>query len=255
MHRGNVQDLYLTHTELKELAKSHPSNKLLHGRGQPGTHDIDLGRRCLKDLLQINSTKKPVQLPVFDKSQHEGEGDRSAETVTVSAPLDVVLFEGWCLGFGAIGTSELNRRRERAEYGGGKAAKGPYYLTHSLESLKEIDVRLGKYEAQWYPLLDAFVQLRPVVASSSSTQADSTKPDAAALENVFQWRLEAEHAMKATNGGKGMTDQQVRTFVERYMPGYELFSEYVVSPRAPWHGQGLRIDIDRSRALVNSSRF
>eukprot|EP00966_Prymnesium_polylepis_P123936 2865973-Prymnesium_polylepis.1 len=34
---------------------------------------------------------------------------------------------------------------------------------------------------------------------------------------VFEWRLHAEHAMRASGRG-GMSDEQVRDFVARYLP-------------------------------------
>ena len=30
---------------------------------------------------------------------------------------------------------------------------------------------------------------------------------------IYKWRLQQEHAMKAQNGGKGMTDEQVKKWV------------------------------------------
>ena len=34
--------------------------------------------------------------------------------------------------------------------------------------------------------------------------------------------------MKQANGGKGMTDQEVEAFVDRYMPCYELYGKQQV---------------------------
>lgn len=64
-----------------------------------------------------------------------------------------------------------------------------------------------------------------------------------------------EHAMKAKNGGKGMTDEQVEAFIARYMPGYECFLGGVSSAAAPWAGRGLQLILDTRRAVVEQTQF
>ncbi|KAI5303146.1 hypothetical protein KEM55_000699, partial [Ascosphaera atra] len=46
----SLDDLYLTHDAQKKLAAEHSSNPLLQHRGQPGTHDIALGREIISKL-------------------------------------------------------------------------------------------------------------------------------------------------------------------------------------------------------------
>lgn len=90
-----MDDLYLPHEQLTALASNNPNNGLLHGRGLPGTHDLPLGAEVLNALRHINSREgKVVQLPIYDKSQYGGLGDRSQETNEVKGPLDLVIFEG-----------------------------------------------------------------------------------------------------------------------------------------------------------------
>lgn len=43
------------------------------------------------------------------------------------------------------------------------------------------------------------------------------------LENVYRWRDEQEEVLRAQ--GRGMTPDEVRRFVDRYMPVYELYYE------------------------------
>ncbi len=86
----SLDDLYLTRREREQLAEQiHP---LLVTRGVPGTHDVELGRRVLNALRAGDG---PVALPRFDKSVD----DRAAESdwPVISAPVDVILFEGWCV--------------------------------------------------------------------------------------------------------------------------------------------------------------
>lgn len=108
----SIDDLYLPHAALRSLAKSNPGNRLLHGRGQPGTHDVDLGLRIFAALAECQFD---VELPRFDKSLHNGEGDRlpiDGSGVIIKQPpcLDVVILEGWFVGFYPITQAELERR-------------------------------------------------------------------------------------------------------------------------------------------------
>jgi D-glycerate 3-kinase len=88
----SLDDLYLTLPERQELALTvHP---LLRTRGVPGTHDTGLGL-ALFDVLTDRSGAE-VSLPQFDKAE-----DTRAPAKTwprVRAPVDVLLFEGWCVG-------------------------------------------------------------------------------------------------------------------------------------------------------------
>jgi len=83
-----LDDLYLTRAARQGLAANiHP---LFATRGVPGTHDVALGNAVLDRLLAGQS----AELPIFDKARD----DRVAETRRVAGPVDVVLFEGWCVG-------------------------------------------------------------------------------------------------------------------------------------------------------------
>ncbi|KAF8332869.1 uncharacterized protein EI90DRAFT_716264, partial [Cantharellus anzutake] len=96
----SMDDFYLPYDGLKSTAEKYPNNWLLSGRGHPGTHDLDLLHLTLTSLSVINGeATAPVETPVFDKSLFDGYGDRSSSKLTVAAPLDVVLLEGWCMGF------------------------------------------------------------------------------------------------------------------------------------------------------------
>jgi D-glycerate 3-kinase len=94
----SVDDFYLTHAEQRALAAAHPGHRLLEHRGYPGTHDVPLGDRVLSALR----AGQPIELPRYDKSAHGGRGDRSAETTRLDGPVDLVLLEGWMLGFSKV---------------------------------------------------------------------------------------------------------------------------------------------------------
>lgn len=65
---------------------------------------------------------------------------------------------------------------------------------------------LMEYEKRIYPMIDVFLHLSPQQ-----------------LDQVYQWRLQQEHHMQQTRHVKGLTDDQVRQFVDTYMPAYELY--------------------------------
>ena len=84
----SLDDLYLTRDERSRLARRvHP---LFATRGVPGTHDVALGMALLDRLRAGQST----DLPRFDK----GRDDRAPGRAQIEGPVDVVLFEGWCVG-------------------------------------------------------------------------------------------------------------------------------------------------------------
>lgn len=106
----------------------------------------------------------------------------------MSGPIDIVLFEGWMLGFSPIDDDDLYNHKAVHEYPG----------------LVAVNSLLGQYKSLHYAC-DAWI----VLALDS-------------VDCVYRWRLEAEHKMIA--GGKtGMTDEQVRDFVDRFMPAYHLY--------------------------------
>lgn len=84
----SLDDLYLTRSEREDMAThEHP---LFATRGVPGTHDVALGEAILGDLL----AGRTAALPRFDKAID----DRAAMRRMIEPPIDVVLFEGWCVG-------------------------------------------------------------------------------------------------------------------------------------------------------------
>ena len=89
----SLDDLYLPHSRRQDLGrKVHP---LFATRGVPGTHDVELGLTVLSQLKSLGPDQS-LRLPRFDKAADDRLGIEQWETVT--GPLDVILFEGWCLG-------------------------------------------------------------------------------------------------------------------------------------------------------------
>lgn len=86
----SLDDLYLTRAQRSRLAaERHP---LLLTRGVPGTHDVELGMATLGALLRSGR----VSLPRFVKARDDRAPHQ--DWPRVQGPVDLVLFEGWCLG-------------------------------------------------------------------------------------------------------------------------------------------------------------
>ena len=159
----SIDDFYLPHSEQEALAKDHHTNPLIQHRGQPSTHDVELGVELFETLAQ----RKPnVKIPSYDKSAFSGAGDRRPEDEweTVNAdgqpPVEVVIFEGWCVGFRALSDAEAERKWD--------AAKSDYQSTGDgyqgqLGKLQSQDVLFVNNKLKEYDALTdrfgAFIQM------------------------------------------------------------------------------------------------
>ena len=83
-----LDDLYLGRDARAELAAQvHP---LFATRGVPGTHAVGEGL----DIIEAVLAGRSFTMPRFVKA----EDDRRATGDLIEGPVDVVLFEGWCVG-------------------------------------------------------------------------------------------------------------------------------------------------------------
>lgn len=177
----SLDDLYLTRAERQRLAAAvHP---LLATRGVPGTHDVALGLRAIRTAL---TGEGMVRLPRFDKSTDE----RAAEELwpEVRAPLDILLFEGWCIAAEPSPAADLLQPLNQLEAEEDANGRWRSYVNAQLE---------GPYRAL-FDSLDLGIMLRA--------------PD---FEQVASWRLKQEHKLIARTG-RGMDDAAVRRFVMHY---------------------------------------
>jgi hypothetical protein len=112
------------------------------------------------------------------------------------------------MGFQPLGQAEISRRYDQAlRTSEQPGTTKPVFLSHSLESLIQVDEYLKTASAVLYPAFTVLIRIRP-----------------RSYSYVYRWRREQEHQM-ITARGAGMTDEEVDDFVARYMPGYELWAE------------------------------
>lgn len=68
---------------------------------------------------------------------------------------------------------------------------------------------------------------------------------------VYKWRQQAETAMMAS-GRPGMTEEQVRDFVDRFMPSYELYLPFLQCRMANSRKSVLHVAVNEQREPVEA---
>lgn len=107
---------------LVQVREQNPSNKLLQVRGQPGTHDVALSVQFFSSLFSEDGASREVLIPEFDNSEFNGEGDRFPEekwkkvVISPESGIDVIVLEGWCVGFQPLDESVLEEKWKKGKY-------------------------------------------------------------------------------------------------------------------------------------------
>ncbi|TNF33481.1 MAG: hypothetical protein EP315_08310 [Gammaproteobacteria bacterium] len=183
----SIDDFYLGRQQRRALAASvHP---LLATRGVPGTHDTEL---ILEVLTQVRQTAQAkILLPVFDKSID----DRlpRSQWRQVSLPVDMVIFEGWCVGSSAQAESALAQPINALEKNEDQDARWRNYVNHQLAT---------KYK-KLFDMLDILLMLQ-----SPSWQ------------KVYDWRLlqetKLQSRVKAVAKHRIMSASELQRFIMHY---------------------------------------
>lgn len=183
----SIDDIYLTHAERKTLAKEiHP---LLETRGVPGTHDVKLGLDLLAGLRELKSGQT-ISIPLFDKAIDDRSAEENFRQVT--GPIDLVLFEGWCVG--------VKAQREEALA----------IAVNSLERLEDpdqtwrryVNKQLQKGYKELFNQIDFLVMLK-----------------IPGMTSVMEWRSKQESKLgrtSAQSGRKIMNAAELQRFIMHY---------------------------------------
>ena len=101
----SMDDFYLSKSQRTQLSKNiHP---LFLTRGVPGTHDLELMNKKIKQIL---NKEFPIYLPIFDKVS-----DSRKKTYKKILKADVVIFEGWCAGSQPVDQNYLQKNFNNLE--------------------------------------------------------------------------------------------------------------------------------------------
>ncbi|RAH86931.1 P-loop containing nucleoside triphosphate hydrolase protein [Aspergillus japonicus CBS 114.51] len=246
----SIDDFYLKKDDLDALSRAFPGNRLVSVRGPPGTHDVHLAARTMEALAESPPSwpgGSSWAIPKYDKGAFGGRGDRlpSSGWEPITAPVDVVILEGWCLGFQPLSADELETAIAEAtsEHAAGtpswRDSPGSAALQqHASEHLRYMNHALAGYsrdgggvtafteKVNW----DAFIHL-----------------DTDDLQNVYTWRWEQEAKLRATTGN-GMAAEEVQRFIDNYMPAYHLYIDRLRRGVVP-KGRQLRLVLDSYRTI------
>ena len=128
----------------------HSDNPLVQHRGQPSTHDVELGQKILQSLKSNQRT----EIPIYDKSAFNGEGDRvkgNCRTILADERrADLVILEGWCVGFRAVHDGLSEKDPTTTAWEGSKAllATGKvatmYLGSWAIQQMKDAATTAGK---------------------------------------------------------------------------------------------------------------
>ena len=195
----------------------------------------------------LKNRESNIRIPSYDKSAHNGAGDRVPEeqwdvvNKPGEKPIDVIIFEGWCVAFRPLTNEAVAQkwhdavnteaaRKQRNESPSGRLG------FNRLEDALFVNDALRSYD-QITDFLDAFVFL-----------------DAEETQYVYDWRLEQERKLREEKGS-GMSDERVREFVDGYYPAYELFTQRLrkgvfTDMGEEGKGRQLRLTVGRDRGVV-----
>jgi D-glycerate 3-kinase len=216
----SLDDFYLTKEQ--RIALSLDQHPLFKTRGVPGTHDTQL----LTSTIETLKAGLPCTIPRFDKARD----DRAAESHSqeVEHTIDVIIFEGWCVGTPAQTEAELAKPINSLEAQEDFYGKWRRYANTQLA---------GPYK-KIFDHIDLMIMLR-----------------APSFDAVFRWRCEQEHKMRerltqaaqqtnhgADNSTIGMSDAEILRFIQHY----QRITEHGLSNLAPLCDVVFELDADRN---------
>lgn len=215
----SLDDFYWPFKDQQSLSRDdkYKQNPLLEYRGNPGTHDLALLSDCLQSLKKGGQT---VKLPQYDKSLNKGRGDRLPFSSWPTAPskVDLVLFEGWLMGYTCMDnvSAEFNTN-----------------LAIEPAQIEQINTFLREYERTLYPYFMRWIRIAPQNGDYGL---------------VYKWRWSQEQSLKRRLGkdSAGMNELEVRQFVDRFMPVYLNF------PSRSFPDQ-LCVTVDADRRVISWS--
>ncbi|MFV0478787.1 MAG: hypothetical protein ACK5ME_13270 [Parahaliea sp.] len=187
----SLDDFYLGYEARQQLAQTvHP---LLATRGVPGTHDIPL----MNDVLNCLRQGRALGLPRFDKASD----DRLplSHWPQVSGAVDVVLFEGWCLGLKAQTATQLDRPVNTLE----AEEDGDGCWRHWVNDVLRRD----------FPAVHALVDYWLMLCSP-------------AFSCVQRWRQEQEDKLRQRLGPMALARTMDAAALSRFLQHYQRLTEW-----------------------------
>tara|TARA_B100000963_G_scaffold298079_1_gene269710 strand:- start:817 stop:1734 length:918 start_codon:yes stop_codon:yes gene_type:complete len=180
----SIDDFYKTLIERKKMSKK--ISPLFFTRGVPGTHDIKMLYRCIKNL-KSNKFKNTI-IPKFDKSIDDRASKN--EWLKIKKKPNVVIFEGWCVGVTAQKKKDLNKSINKLEK---QKDKNKIWRSRINSEIKTNYKKL-------FNLIDKLIFLK-----------------VPSFKYVLKWRVLQEKKLRITGkGNKTMKNYQVKNFIMYY---------------------------------------
>ena len=183
----SLDDFYLPRAaRLQQAAAVHP---LFATRGVPGSHEVPLGIAILKALRNLGAGES-LALPRFSKA----DDDRlpPAQWPRVDGPIDLILFEGWCVGVPPQPAAALIEPVNALERDDDADCRWRHAVNAALA---------GTY-AEWFAVLDALVFLQV--------------PDITCVHR-WRWQQELDTARRAGGAAAGLqSEAQLARFIQHY---------------------------------------
>lgn len=196
----SIDDFYKTHEERQQLACE--VHELFVTRGVPGTHDSVLGAETLERLLRLGPGES-MAVPAFDKATDDRRPE--SEWPTYGGALDIIIFEGWCVG--ALPQTE-------------EALREPINALEQGED-REAIWRTAANSA----LRDEYQRLFTHIDIQILLQVDSMK-------RVFEWRQLQEHKLRRKSKEKSASGKSLRLMsdseVNRFIMHYERLTRHIL---------------------------
>lgn len=198
----SIDDLYLPHHERVNLSQTtHP---LLITRGVPGTHDADLGIKLIDQLKSLRAGDV-VSIPAFDKASDDRLPE--AHWHQASGPVDLVLFEGWCVGCKAVNDERLALPINPLEELEDSDRQWRRYVNEQLS---------GAYH-EWFELIDYLIMLK-----------------VPGMDSVLEWRGQQEQGNIASAAGNGPDRSLDNAKLQRFIQHYQRLTEQALSDMPQW---------------------
>lgn len=212
----SIDDLYYGREDRRRIAaRTHP---LFITRGPPGAHDVDRGMAILDTLKSLRT----VRLPRFSKALDEPLP--MAEWEEASGDLDLLLFEGWCLGAQPQDAADLDRPINVLEE----------VFDANGHWRRAVNANLAGPYQRLFARIDRLAYLKPPT-----------------FDVVRRWRWEAEQAAAAADPGRagpGLLDEDA---VDFFVQHHERITRRMMEDLPP--RAALTIELDERRGVVSAA--
>lgn len=191
----SLDDIYHKKSKRQELSETiHP---MLATRGVPGTHDLNLGNRTLKALIDLQEGES-VAIPRFDKATDDQVPE--SEWSRAEGVQDLIIFEGWCMGCTPQASAELEKPLNELERQSDSDCLWRSFVNHSIQ----------EYQEQLWSFLDLLIMLK-----------------VPSFEQVYIWRTEQEQKLTQSLGRETELSDPVK--MKYFISHYERLTRHMLA--------------------------